>query len=301
MTPDAVATWVDRLPPRWGLYARLARFDRPAGIWLLFWPCLVGAFLAPPQGWWQLWPLFLVGAIAMRAAGCVYNDIIDRDLDAQVARTAARPVASGAISVGKAWAFLVLLSLIGLGVLLALPFQAQLVALGSLLLVAAYPFMKRITWWPQAWLGLTFNWGVPVGWAAADPQLRAGLPVMLLAYGACIAWTLGYDSIYAAQDREDDALAGVKSSARALGGRLKPAVGAFYALTLKLLVAAIVMWTENFLLILAALPAAAHFAWQFWRFHPNDTNSALVVFRSNQLAGLLLVLPVLLAALAAAA
>ena len=301
MTPDAIATWVDRLPPRAALYARLARFDRPAGIWLLFWPCLMGAFLAPPAGWWALWPLFLVGAVAMRAAGCVYNDIIDRDLDAQVARTAGRPVASGAVSIRHAWAFLVVLSLVGLIVLLSLPFQAQIVALGSLLLVAAYPFMKRITWWPQAWLGLTFNWGVPVGWAAAGPALRADMPVMLLVYAACIAWTLGYDSIYAAQDVEDDALAGVKSSARALGPRLKGAVSAFYGLTLALLGAALWRWTGQPLVLAGLAPAAIHLWSQVSRFDPTDVRSALVQFRANQWTGALLVLPVLLAALARAA
>jgi 4-hydroxybenzoate polyprenyltransferase len=296
MTPDAIASWVDHLPPRAGLYARLARFDRPAGIWLLFWPCLMGAFLSSPEGWWPLWPLFLLGAIAMRAAGCVYNDIVDRDLDSQVARTAGRPVASGAIPVARAWVFLIALSLVGLGVLLALPFQAQIVALGSLLLVAAYPFMKRITWWPQAWLGLTFNWGVPVGWAAADPTLRADLPVMLLVYAACIAWTLGYDSIYAAQDVEDDALAGVKSSARALGGRLKAGVGAFYGLTVALLAAALWRWTAEPIVLAVLLPAALHLAVQVSRFDPADVRSALGQFRANQWTGALLVLTILLAA-----
>jgi 4-hydroxybenzoate polyprenyltransferase len=301
MTPDAIASWVDRLPPRAALYARLARFDRPAGIWLLFWPCLMGAFLAPPAGWWPLWPLFLAGAVAMRAAGCVYNDIIDRDLDAKVSRTAGRPVASGAIPVRRAWMFLIALSLVGLGVLLALPFQAQIVALGSLVLVAAYPFMKRITWWPQAWLGLTFNWGVPVGWAAADPALRADLPVMLLVYAACIAWTLGYDSIYAAQDVEDDALAGVKSSARALGRRLKPAVGIFYALGGLLLAGALWLWTWSALPLLGLVPALLHLSVQVARFDPQDTSAALRQFRANQWTGALLVLPVLLAAMAHAA
>jgi 4-hydroxybenzoate polyprenyltransferase len=301
MTPDAIASWVDRLPPRAALYARLARFDRPAGIWLLFWPCLMGAFLSTPEGWWLLWPLFLVGAVAMRAAGCVYNDIVDRDLDAQVARTAGRPVASGAIPVRNAWVFLVALSLVGLGVLLALPFQAQIVALGSLLLVAAYPFMKRITWWPQAWLGLTFNWGVPVGWAAADPAQRADIAVMLLVYAACIAWTLGYDSIYAAQDVEDDALAGVKSSARALGPQLKTAVALFYGLTVALLGAALWRWTGQPLLLAGLVPAAIHLWSQVSRFDPADVRSALVQFRANQWTGALLLLPVLLAALALAA
>lgn len=296
MTPDAIASWVDRLPPRAALYARLARFDRPAGILLLFWPCLMGAFLAPPSGWWPLWPLFLVGAVAMRAAGCVYNDIVDRDLDAQVARTAARPLASGAVSVREAWIVLVLLSLVGLGVLLALPFQAQVVALASLLLVAAYPFMKRITWWPQAWLGLTFNWGVPVGWAAADPVLRADLPVMLLVYAACIAWTLGYDSLYAAQDVEDDALAGVKSSARALGPRLKSGVRLFYATALLLLGTALWRWTAPGAIGLL-VPAAFHLAWQVRHFDQADSRTALHAFRANQLTGVLLLLPILLAAL----
>jgi 4-hydroxybenzoate polyprenyltransferase len=301
MTPDASASWVDRLPPRAAVYARLARFDRPAGIWLLFWPCLMGAFLAPPAGWWTMWPLFLIGAVAMRAAGCVYNDIVDRDLDRQVARTAARAVASGAISVRDAWVFLVALALVGFGVLLVLPFSAQLVALGSLLLVAAYPFMKRITWWPQAWLGLTFNWGVPVGWASADPALRSDLPVMLLVYAASIAWTLGYDSIYAAQDVEDDALAGVKSSARALGARLKPAVGGFYAATVVLLGIGLWRWTGELRVLAGLLPVALHFGWQVATFDPADTRSALVRFRSNQVAGALLLAPVLLAAFAAAA
>jgi 4-hydroxybenzoate polyprenyltransferase len=300
MTPDAIANWVDRLPPRAAAYARLARFDRPAGIWLLFWPCLVGAFLAPPAGWWPLWPLFLLGAVAMRAAGCVYNDIVDRDLDRQVARTAARPVASGAVSVRAAWGFLMALALVGFGVLLALPLQAQIVALGSLLLVAAYPFMKRITWWPQAWLGLTFNWGVPVGWAAADPSLRAGLPVMLLAYAASIAWTLGYDSIYAAQDVEDDALAGVKSSARRLGSRLKPGVAVFYGSAIALMLGALLLWTESALVFLLLAPAAVHLGWQAWRFEPGSTASALATFRANQVTGALLALAVLLAAVAVA-
>ncbi len=301
MTPDAIPSWVDRLPPRAALYARLARFDRPAGIWLLFWPCLFGAFLAPVAGWWPFWPLFFVGSVAMRAAGCVYNDIIDRDYDAQVARTAARPVASGAISVKQAWVFLLTLSLVGLGVLLALPRQAQLVALGSLLLVAAYPFMKRITWWPQAWLGLTFNWGVWVGWAAADPALRADLAVAVLVYAASIGWTLGYDSIYAAQDSEDDALAGVKSSARAMGAWMLPGIALFYALTIGAMALAVWRAGASWPVIGAFLPAALHLGWQVVTLDPGNTRSALVRFRSNQWAGALLLLPILLAAIEAGA
>ncbi len=300
MTPDAVASWVDRLPPRLALYARLARFDRPAGFWLLFWPCLWGAFLAPPAGWWPLWPLFLPGAFVMRAAGCVWNDIVDRDLDAQVARTAGRPLASGAISVAGGVLLLALLLLIGLGLLWLLPGQAQLVALASLLLVAAYPFMKRITWWPQLWLGLTFNWGVPVGWAAADPATRAAFPVMLAVYAAGIFWTLGYDSIYAVQDIEDDELAGVKSSARAMGPWLKPGLLLFYAMTILLLALAL-WWSAPRWLLPALLPAAAQLLWQAATLAPNDVHSALDRFRSNRLAGALLLLPLALAAFAAAA
>ena len=291
-TPDAITSWVDRLPARLQSWARLARFDRPAGWWLLFWPCLVGAFLAPPAGWWPWWPLFLPGAIAMRAAGCIYNDIVDRDLDRQVARTASRPLASGAVSLAEAWLLIAALALVGLGVLLLLPVVARGVALLSLLLVAAYPFMKRITWWPQAWLGLTFNWGLPVGWAAADPALRAGFAAMLLAYAAGICWTLGYDSIYAAQDMEDDALAGVRSSARALGRHLRAGVAFFYTATVLLLAAAIGLWTGLWLWALAVGPVALHFGWQVWRFRPDDGASALAVFRSNRDAGALLVLAV---------
>lgn len=296
MTPDAVANWVDRLPPRAATYARLARFDRPAGIWMLFWPCLMGAFLAPPQGWWAGWPLFLLGAIVMRAAGCIYNDIIDRDLDARVARTAARPLASGAVSRRAAWMFLILLSLIGLGVLLALPRQAQWVALASLLLVAGYPFMKRITWWPQAWLGLTFNWGLPVGWAAADPALRADWPVMLLAYAAGICWTLGYDTIYAAQDIEDDVLVGVKSSARRLGPHMRRGVAWFHGLTAALLAAALWRWTGQPLLLILLLPAAAHLWWQVRNFDPADNGQSLTLFRANRLTGGLMTLAIALTA-----
>jgi 4-hydroxybenzoate polyprenyltransferase len=300
-TPDSLSNWVDRLPAAIQPYARLARFDRPVGVWLLFWPCLFGAFLSPPGGWWALWPLFLLGASAMRAAGCVYNDIIDRDLDRQVARTAARPVASGAVSVRAAWAFLVGLSLIGLVVLLALPREAQIVALASLLLVAAYPFMKRITWWPQAWLGLTFNWGVPVGWAAADPSLRADLPAMLLVYAGALCWTLGYDSIYAAQDREDDAFAGIKSSARALGDWLQPAVAGFYALAVLLIGAGLLRFAGTPLVLLGLTPAALQLGWQAATLRPDMASNSLSRFRSNTLAGALLTGAVLLAALLATA
>ena len=194
--------------------ALLARFDRPIGWWLLFWPCAWGVWLAHGGLQPALVAWLLLGAIAMRGAGCVYNDIVDADLDRQVARTAARPVASGRVSVRTAWAWLLALCLIGLVVLFQLRWQAQLVALASLFLVAAYPFMKRITWWPQAWLGLVFTWGAPVGWTA----LRSDrLEVLAALYAGAFFWCMGYDTIYAMQDREDDALVGIRSSALRLG------------------------------------------------------------------------------------
>jgi 4-hydroxybenzoate polyprenyltransferase len=292
MTPDALRTWVDWLPERAQAYARLARFDRPAGIWLLFWPCLMGLALARDGQALKLAPLFFIGAVAMRAAGCVYNDIIDRDLDARVARTAQRPIASGAVSVRSGWAFLVALSLVGLLVLLQLPRLAQLIALGSLLLVAAYPFMKRISWWPQLWLGLTFNWGLLVGWACSEA--RAPLFPLLLVYAALISWTLAYDSIYAAQDREDDALAGIKSSARALGSHLKGGVGLFAGLTIMLMWSAISRLHPDPLVLLGLMPAAVHLFWQVLTFRPEDPANALVRFRANGLTGLLLAAALLL-------
>ncbi len=295
-TPDAERApsgWIDRLPPRWRPYARLARFDRPAGTWLLFWPCAWG--LAAGGGlhtsaaagglrshWWLL-PLFLIGAAAMRGAGCVYNDIVDRDLDARVARTRDRPVASGAVSVRAAAAWLVVLALCALPVLFALRPLAAGVALGSLALVAAYPFMKRITWWPQAWLGLTFNWGVPVAWSAVAAPSAA----MVLLYAAGIAWTLGYDTIYALQDIEDDALAGIKSSARALGPRAQAGVASFYAATVGLLAAVLWQVRPEGLTLAGLLPVAAHFAWQATALRDRSPATALTLFRSNRSAGLL--------------
>ena len=283
-TPDAQPGWIDALPRRLQPYARLARLDRPAGSWLLFWPCAWGVALAgglATDGALLLW--FGIGSIAMRAAGCVWNDIIDRDLDAQVARTRARPVASGAIPVRAALVFATLLSLVGLLVVLQLRPLAQGIAVASLALVAAYPFMKRITWWPQAWLGLTFNWGALVGFVAiTDPSLA-----MLCLYAGGVAWTLGYDTIYALQDIEDDALAGIKSSARALGGGARGGVGAFYAIALKLWALALWLATDDLLAMLALIPVAVHFAWQFRALGDASPASALRLFRANRLAGAL--------------
>ena len=285
ITPDAVAaTWIDRLPAPWQPYSRLARLDRPAGSWLLFWPCAWGVALADGLvADWALVAWFAIGSITMRAAGCVWNDIIDRDLDARVERTRARPVASGAISVRKALAFAIILSLLGLVVVLQLRPFAQLVAVASLGLVAGYPFMKRITWWPQAWLGLTFNWGALVGFAAiTDPA-----PAMGLLYAGGIAWTLGYDTIYALQDIEDDAMAGIKSSARALGPRARSGVAIFYALALAFWAAALWAIRPDPLVLLALLPIAGHLAWQVWRLADTAPANALALFRANRSAGLL--------------
>ncbi|WP_416907894.1 MAG: 4-hydroxybenzoate octaprenyltransferase [Polymorphobacter sp.] len=285
-TPDAdPPVWLGWLPPRAQAYACLARLDRAAGSWLLFWPCAAGLTLA--GGLVTHWPLifwFLLGSLAMRSAGCVWNDIIDRKLDAQVARTRDRPVASGAISVRAALAFAIALSLLGLIVLLQLRPLAQGVALGSLLLVAAYPYMKRITWWPQAWLGLTFNWGALVGYTAVASPSAA----MLLLYTAGVFWTLGYDTIYALQDIEDDAMAGIKSSARALGPRARSGVAVFYALSLTALAAALFAALPSPLSPLAALPLGLHLARQVQRLSDTTPENALALFRSNRQAGVLL-------------
>lgn len=288
VTPDSEhKSLAERLPQPLRDYALLARFDRPIGWWLLFWPCAWGVLLAPAT-WSAKWPLLLwmlLGSIAMRGAGCVYNDIVDADLDRQVARTASRPVASGRVSVKAAWAWLVSLCLVGLLVLLMLPsLRAQLVALGSLVLVAAYPFMKRITWWPQAWLGLVFTWGALVGWTA----LRGDhLDVMLALYGGAFFWCMGYDTIYALQDREDDALVGIKSSALRLGSKVKPGVGAFYAAAVGLWGLAFWLLRGDGIALLALVPAALHLGWQVVTLDPADGSNPLDRFRSNRFAGAL--------------
>lgn len=285
ITPDSQHRGlVAALPAGLRDYALLARFDRPIGWWLLFWPCAWGVWLAG-AGWQVgLVAWMLLGSIAMRGAGCVYNDIVDADLDRQVARTASRPVASGRVSAKAAWAWLLLLCAVGLIVLLQLRWQAQLVALGSLALVAAYPFMKRITNWPQAWLGLVFTWGVPVGWVALRGDY---LGAMLALYAAAFFWCLAYDTIYALQDREDDALVGIRSSALTLGGRVKQGVGLFYAASVMCLALAFWQVRPDPLALLALLPVAAHFAWQVLTLDPADGANPLARFRSNRTAGAL--------------
>ena len=288
LVPDSERTGlIGALPRAWRPYASLMRLDRPIGTWLLFWPCAWSVALGGVQGEWALFAWLLLGAFAMRSAGCVYNDIVDRHLDVQVERTKLRPLASGRASVRNAWALAIGLSLVGLFVLLQLPRVAQGVGLISLFPVAAYPFMKRITWWPQAWLGLVFSWGALVGWPAVTGEFA--LPALILWLGS-IFWVIGYDTLYAIQDIEDDELVGVKSSARALGDRAQLGVGICYALALVGWAAAIWMVRQDWVALLALLPAAIHLAMQVARAGPNDGARALQLFRSNRFTGLLLFL-----------
>ncbi len=281
---------IGALPPPLRPFASLVRLDRPIGTWLLYWPCAWGVALAGVDERWDLFLWLGIGAFAMRSAGCVYNDIVDRDLDTRVERTRLRPLASRRVSLTAAWALIILLSAIGLAVLLRLDLTAQLVALASLALVAAYPFMKRITWWPQAWLGLVFSWGALVGWAAVTNAIEA--PALWL-YAGSVAWVIGYDTLYAIQDIEDDALVGVKSSARRLGERAPHGIAMFYGLALALWGAAIWSVRSDWLALLALLPAALHLANQALRADPKDGKGALQLFRSNRTCGLLVFLGML--------
>jgi 4-hydroxybenzoate polyprenyltransferase len=290
--PDAMpANWVDRYAPAsLRPWLKLGRFDRPTGIWLLMLPgwqgiALAGALHGRWPNPWLLLAVF-VGAALMRAAGCAYNDIVDRDIDAKVARTAGRPIPSGQISLKQAWAFVAGCSVASLLILLTMPPAAVALGVGSLVLVAAYPFMKRITWWPQAWLGLTFNWGALLGFAAAAHHLA--WPAVLL-YAGGVFWTLGYDTIYAIQDLEDDALVGVKSSTRRLGSKVRPAVLGFYAVSIALAAAAGwlggLTWAYFALLALYALRLVQ----QGLKVRTDDPALALRLFKSNAHAGLILV------------
>ena len=287
--------FIGALPPRLRPFASLMRLDRPIGSWLLYWPCAWAVALAGVNGRWDLFAWLALGAFAMRSAGCVYNDIVDRDLDRRVERTRLRPLASGRASVTAAWMLIALLSAIGLAVLLQLNRTAALVALASLAPVAAYPFMKRITWWPQAWLGLVFSWGALVGWPAVTGSL--GWPPVLLWLGS-IAWVIGYDTLYAIQDIEDDALVGVKSSARRLGDKAPLGVGIFYALALLLWGAAVWAVRPDGVALLALAPAALHLLNQALRADVGDGEGALKLFRSNRGCGLLVFLGMLVVGLA---
>ena len=287
---------IGALPPRLRPFASLMRLDRPIGTWLLYWPCAWSVALAGVQGRWDLFLWLALGAFAMRSAGCVYNDIVDRDLDRRVERTRLRPLASGRVSTRAAWALTALLCLIGLIVLLQLNRLAAAIALASLAPVAAYPFMKRITWWPQAWLGLVFSWGALVGWPAAAGTFD--WPALLLWIGS-VAWVVGYDTLYAIQDIEDDALVGVKSSARRLGDRAAFGVAAFYTLALAFWGLALWMVRPEWLALAALAPAALHLANQALRADARDGALALRLFRSNRTCGLLVFLAMLVVGLSA--
>lgn len=285
-------SWVDRLlPQRLRPYARLARLDRPIGTWLLLFPCWWGIALAPPgEGTLRyvvIAALFAVGAVVMRGAGCTYNDLVDRDIDAKVARTRTRPLASGAVTPRRAVMFLILQLAIGLGVLLALGSATLMWGIASLVLVIIYPWMKRITWWPQLFLGLAFNWGALMGYIAVTGRFDVAC---LWLYIAGIAWTLGYDTIYAHQDKEDDALIGVKSTARLFADNSRKWIGLFYAATIIFLMTA--GWAAG--LTYAVLPflfiAAGHLAWQALTVDFSSPRDCLTKFRSNRFVGWLVLM-----------
>jgi 4-hydroxybenzoate polyprenyltransferase len=288
---DSTGNWVDHRAPAWARpYLRLARADRPIGSWLLLLPCWWSAALAAdhagaalPNPWHLV--LFAVGTVVMRGAGCTWNDLVDRDLDGLVERTRSRPIPSGEVSVQAARAFLVLQALVGLAVLVQ--FNPLTIGLGiaSLAIVAVYPFLKRITYWPQIGLGLAFSWGALMGWAAALGRLDAAAVVL---YAGTIAWVIGYDTIYAHQDREDDALIGIKSTALLFGTRTKPALAGFYGAAVLLIGVAGLLAGAGAAFALGLAIFAAHLAWQVRRLDIADPALCLEVFKSNRDAGLLL-------------
>ncbi len=287
---DSTGNWVDGVAPAWARpYLRLARLDRPIGSWLLLMPCWwsVGLAAVHARSQVNVWHLllFFIGAFAMRGAGCTWNDIVDRDLDSQVERTRSRPIPSGQVTVASAAAFLMLQALVGLAVLLQFNRFTIYVGFASLAVVAIYPFMKRITYWPQIVLGLAFSWGALMGWPATFARLD--LPALLL-YAGAISWVIGYDTIYAHQDREDDALIGIKSTALLFRERTKPMLALFYALAVALI--ALAGWSAGagLLFALGLLAFAAHLVWQIARLDVDDPIDCLVVFKSNRDAGLIL-------------
>lgn len=309
---DAKAShWVYRMPTGWIPYLQLSRMDRPIGYWLLTLPGWIGlsfSLFYSGDNIFKFAALILIGAIAMRGAGCTYNDIVDRDLDAQVERTALRPIPAGSVSVKQAWLWLLVQCLIGLMVLLCLPRLSQILALCSIPLVAAYPFMKRITWWPQVWLGLTFNWAALVAFSAATETI--GIPIILIYFGL-VFWTIGYDTIYACQDIEDDAFVGIKSTARRFGNRVKLGVGICYTMACLLVVSPLLLSklcpafayrTESLLDELTAssvgwwvffvsfAPFVMSLFWQVIKLDPNDSNKSLILFKRNWISGILLCL-----------
>jgi 4-hydroxybenzoate polyprenyltransferase len=288
---DSTGNWVDRRAPAWARpYLRLARADRPIGSWLLLLPCWWSAALAAIHAGWRipsLWHLllFAIGTVAMRGAGCTWNDLTDRDLDARVERTRSRPIPSGDVSIGAARAFLMVQALIGLAVLVQFNGFTIVLGVASLAVVAIYPFLKRITYWPQIGLGLAFSWGALMGWAAVFGRLD--VPALVL-YAGSIAWVIGYDTVYAHQDREDDALIGIKSTALLFRERTKPALCGFYAAAVLLIGISGLLAGAGAVFAAGVALFAVHLGWQVRRLDIADPANCLAVFKSNRDAGLLL-------------
>ncbi len=287
---DSTGNWVDSRAPHWlRPYLRLARLDRPIGSWLLLIPCwwslgLAAIHAGQPVNIWHV-VLFFVGAFAMRGAGCTWNDIVDRDLDAMVERTRSRPIPSGQVSVQAAAGFLVAQALVGLAVLLQFNVFTIWTGIASLAVVVIYPFMKRITYWPQIVLGLAFSWGALMGWPATFGRLD--WPALVL-YAGSIAWVIGYDTIYAHQDREDDALIGIKSTAILFGENTRPLLAVFYTLAVALM--AFAGWGAGAGIVFSVglVAFAAQLSWQISRFRIGDPDLCLRLFKSNRDAGLIL-------------
>ena len=287
---DATGNWVDGLAPAIARpYLRLARLDRPIGSWLLLIPCwwsvgLTGLRTDHFPGLWHI-VLFFIGAFAMRGAGCTWNDLVDRNLDAKVARTRSRPIPSGQVTVAEATAFMMLQALIGFLVLIQFNRYTVITGLASLLVVAIYPFMKRITYWPQIVLGLAFSYGALMGWPAAFGRLD--WPAIVL-YAGSISWVVGYDTIYAHQDREDELLIGIKSTALLFGENTRPMLAGFYAGAVVLIGIAGLLAGGGLIFAFGLVAFAAHLAWQVARLDIDDSAHCLKLFKSNRDAGLIL-------------